>query len=184
MKLIVGLGNPGKEYEKTRHNAGFLTIDHYVYSNNLGNYSKHQFGEYIKSQEKNAIFAKPTTYMNLSGTFVYYLASYFKINIDDIIIIYDDISFEIGKFKIKKNGSSGGHNGIDDIIRNFKTTEIKRLKIGVFSPHESSMKHFVLSKFNNNELQKLEELFKTTDKIIESFLTKDFTKIQNEFNSK
>ncbi|ALV23346.1 hypothetical protein ASO20_01610 [Mycoplasma sp. (ex Biomphalaria glabrata)] len=184
MKLIVGLGNPGKEYEKTRHNVGFLAIDHYIETNNLGNYSKHQFGEYIKCQEKGAIFAKPTTYMNLSGTFVCYLAGYFKINVSDIFVIYDDISFEIGKFKLKQNGTSGGHNGIDDIIKNFKTTEIKRLKIGIYSPHQSSMKHFVLSKFRNDELEKLQKLFETTDRIIESFLAKDFTKIQNEFNSK
>ncbi len=132
MKLIVGLGNPEKKYENTRHNCGFRAIDFYAAKNNLVFKNKYNslYSEQIINNEK-VIFLKPQTYMNLSGNCVREYVNYYNINIEDILIIYDDYNFEVGSFKIKRDGSDGGHNGIKNIIENLKDKNIKRVRIGI-----------------------------------------------------
>ena len=123
MKLLVGLGNPGNEYKNTRHNVGFMVLDNWMNYHNY-KFDKKKFnGEYslIKYQNEDVIVLKPLSFMNLSGTVVLSFVNYFKINIDDILIVYDDKDIELGSVKLKKSGSCGGHNGIRNIIDNLKT---------------------------------------------------------------
>jgi PTH1 family peptidyl-tRNA hydrolase len=127
MKLIVGLGNPEKKYENTRHNCGFRAIDFYAAKNNLVFKNKYNslYSEQIINNEK-VIFVKPQTYMNLSGNAVRQFVKFYNLDIKDLLIIYDDVDFEIGTFKIKRGGSSGGHNGMNNIIDNLHTNDIQR----------------------------------------------------------
>lgn len=182
MKLIVGLGNPGKEYEKTRHNVGFMAVDNFSNSKSLIFKSKFNalYSETIINNEK-VILLKPQTFMNLSGDAVLEFKNYFKIKIDDILVLYDDINFEVGNFKIKKSGSSGGHNGINDIISKLKTENIKRIKIGI-SKNKYKLKDYVLSDFSVEDLKKLNKMFKITDNIIEDFSNIDFEKLMSKYN--
>ena len=136
MKLIVGLGNPGKEYEHTRHNMGYDVVD--LFASSLGfDIDKVGFkGLYTKVKyfNEDIILLKPTTYMNLSGDSIVLLKNYFKIDIEDIIIIYDDMDTKVGNIRLKIKGSSGGHNGIKSIIANLKTEEFKRIRVGIGKP--------------------------------------------------
>ena len=182
MKLIVGLGNPGKEYEKTRHNVGFMAVDAFSSSNNLIFKNKFNalYAETMVNNEK-VILLKPQTFMNISGDAVLEFKNYFYLNVDDILVIYDDINFEVGELKIKKSGSSGGHNGINDIINKLKTKNIKRVKIGI-SKNKFKLKDYVLSSFNSEELEKLNNIFKITNNIIEDFSNIDFEKLMSKYN--
>lgn len=182
MKLIVGLGNPGNNYEKTRHNVGFMAIDNFSHSRNLVFKKKFNalYSEFINNGEK-VILLKPQTYMNLSGDAVLKFKKYFDIDLEDILVIYDDISFEVGKLKIKKSGSSGGHNGINDIINKINSEDIKRVKIGI-SKNKISLKDYVLSDFSKKELEKLNNVFEITNNIIEDFLKIDFEKLMSKYN--
>ena len=138
MKLIVGLGNPGKEYENTRHNIGFNVIDLYLKKNNL-NLDKEKFnGKYLKTNINNeeVIFLEPQTYMNLSGDSVLKIMNFYKINIEDILIIQDDLDLDLGKIKLKEKSSSGGHNGIKDIEQKLGSNSFKRLKIGISNSNQ------------------------------------------------
>ena len=182
MKLIVGLGNPGKEYENTRHNSGFMVIDSYANKNNLEFKNKFNglYAEFNKNNEK-IFLLKPQTFMNLSGDSVLEFKNYYNIDNNDILIIYDDVNFEVGNFKLKKNGSSGGHNGINDVIQKLKTSEIKRLKIGI-SKNKFKLKDYVLSKFCSEELKKINNIFEITNNIIDDFITIDFEKLMSKYN--
>ena len=123
MKLIVGLGNPGEEYQNTRHNAGFMAIDNYIDGSNFKKKDNYMIVEKVINGEK-VLFVKPLTYMNDSGQAVRKVMDYYKINLEDILIIYDDMDFNVGTIKIKASGSSGGHNGIKSIIKCFESNNI------------------------------------------------------------
>lgn len=182
MKLIVGLGNPGKKYENTRHNIGFLIIDSFAKFRNLSFKEKFQ-GLYTEDQINNEkiILLKPQNYMNLSGSVVNKYKEYFGINIKDIFIIYDDINFELGSFKIKKTGSSGGHNGIKDIIECLKSEDIKRLKIGI-SKGRKELKKYVLSNFGIFEKNKVQNIIEISQNIIEEYINNDFESLMRKYN--
>ena len=125
MKMIVGLGNPGKEYENTRHNIGFMMIDEYARKYHITSFKTKFNGLYAKIYRNGEYFIllKPLSYMNLSGTVVKRFASFFKIKPEDILVIHDDLDLPVGKIKVKFKGSSGGHNGIQNIIDNLKTVK-------------------------------------------------------------
>lgn len=181
MKLIVGLGNPGKEYENTRHNIGFMVIDNYLKNEKF----KTKFnGMYLKKVINNeeVIFLKPLSYMNLSGEVVKKYVDYFKINLSDLLIISDDLDMPCFKIKLKYKGSSGGHNGIKNIIQNINTEEFKRLKIGISNNLNIDTKSYVLSKFNQEELEKLHKKFEITNNIINDFINLDFEKVMSKYN--
>ena len=120
MKLIVGLGNPGREYENTRHNIGFMMIDSYVQKKELGSFKEKDRGLFLKAKvgDEDVIFLKPLSYMNLSGEVVKRYVQFYKIEIMDILVISDDLDLEIGNFKLKSSGSSGGHNGLKNLKHN------------------------------------------------------------------
>ena len=154
MFLIVGLGNPGKEYDGTRHNIGFAAIDYIAdkYNIELNRIKfKGVFGEGLINGKK-VILLKPTTYMNLSGESIREVVNFYKISNEEIIVIYDDISLEVGRIRIREKGSHGGHNGIKSIIANLGTDVFPRVKIGVGAPKGNLVSH-VLGKFSDEEVE-------------------------------
>jgi PTH1 family peptidyl-tRNA hydrolase len=187
MKLIVGLGNPGSKYKNTRHNLGFMIIDYFLEKNNLILDKKKFNGCYLISNFNNEkyIIAKPQTYMNLSGEFLTKISSYYKIKPEDILVISDDKDQNLANFKLKNNGSSGGHNGIKNIILNLNTENFNRLKIGI-GPFlkEYNLINYVLGNFSLKELEILKEKFSLYLKIIEDYLKIDFKELQEKYNGK
>lgn len=182
MKLIVGLGNKGNEYNNTRHNVGFMVVDNYINKNNLTLKSKLDglYAETIINGEK-VIFLKPQNYINLSGDVINKYIKYFKIDIKDILVIHDDMDLEIGTFKIRYKGGSAGHNGLKNIEANLKTNEYKRIKIGI-SKNNIDKVDYVLGKFNSAELSKLNKVIDITYNIIEDFVSLSFENLMNKYN--
>ena len=182
MKLIVGLGNKGNEYNNTRHNVGFMVIDNYINKNNLTLKSKLDglYAETIINGEK-VIFLKPQNYINLSGDVISKYIKYFKIDIKDILVIHDDMDLEIGTFKIRYKGGSAGHNGLKNIESNLKTNEYKRIKIGI-SKNNIDKIDYVLGKFNSLELSKINKVIDITYNIIEDFVSLSFENLMNKYN--
>jgi len=172
MKLIIGLGNPGKKYSDTKHNAGFMAIDLFAQKNNLGNFSENKKlkSEILKSGE--LIIAKPLTFMNLSGEAVSLIKEYYKIDIKDIIVIYDDLDIEIGKVKSGIFESSAGHNGIKSVIEKLNSTEFMRIRIGIKNESIQNIpsEDIVLQKFMGNEIEKINTALSETVKEIEKYL--------------
>jgi len=161
MKLVVGLGNPGKEYENTKHNIGFIALDHFAEKQGIVINSK-KFdsltSELILNNEK-IILLKPQTYMNLSGQAVAKAVNFYKIPLENIIVLFDDLDLEPGTIRFRKNGSAGGHNGIKSIIENLSTAEFARIKIGIGRPKNKNLvTKYVLSKLTQAGLQKDIEL--------------------------
>lgn len=186
MKLIVGLGNPGSEYNNTRHNVGFMVMDFIAEQLDL-KYEKSKFGGlYIQGtfNGKKYILLKPQKYMNLSGKVIYDFVNYFKISLENILIIHDDLDLSIGRFKFKANGSSAGHNGLKDIEYYLKTRQYKRLKIGISNDKNMNTKNYVLGKFLVEERQKIDKIIQMTPSIFCDFLNIDFNKIMNKYNHK
>lgn len=182
MKLVVGLGNPGKQYEKTRHNCGFRAIDFYATKNNLT--FKNKFNSlYIENVVNNEkiILVKPQTFMNLSGSAVKKFVDFYNIDLEDLIIIYDDIDFKTGIFKIKRNGSSGGHNGVKNIIDNLKTEEIQRIRIGI-SKNEIPLIDYVLGKFSKEDNKIIDSILPIISDVIDDFSNKNIDKLMEKYN--
>lgn len=183
--LIVGLGNPGKEYALTRHNIGFMVIDELIRDLNLslrGGFN----GDYAVSDifNKRVYFLKPQTYMNLSGDSVSAIANYFKIETDNILVVHDDIDMEFGKFKLKKGGSSGGHNGIRSIITCLGSGDFIRAKCGIGKPEKRSGRNYVLSKFENDEMVLLSDFLRLAKDAIICYLKCGLKEAMNSFNNK
>lgn len=183
MKLIVGLGNPDKEYDKTRHNVGFMVIDNYLGSVNWSNKFNALYCEKVINGEK-IIFVKPLTYMNNSGNAVGEFVRYFNIDNKDILVIQDDLDLNVGDYKLKMHSSSGGHNGIKSIITSLGNQDFPRLKVGIGSGKKDEVIDYVLGKFSKSELEVLNELFNTFDKIINSFINEGIDKTMNVYNTK
>ena len=192
MKLIVGLGNPGKEYENTRHNMGFMFIDEYAKSKGVEINKKKFNGLYIDfinngGELLNAIgqaILKPQTYMNLSGESVRAFVDFFKIDIKDILIISDDLDMPIGKIKLRPTGSSGGHNGLKNIELHLSTQDYKRLKIGISHNKEVDTKDYVLGNISKENKQIIEDLKKIVNNLIDDFYKLDFDKLMAKYNHK
>ncbi len=183
MYLVVGLGNPGDEYKHTRHNVGFdvidLMADKYNVSVNRIKF-KGVYGEINICSEK-VILLKPSTYMNLSGESVREVVSFYKIPSENIIIIYDDISLNAGKLRIRSKGSAGGHNGIKSIISHMSSDIFPRIKIGVGQPEKSLIPH-VLGRFSKEDRILVEKAFEASIKAVEAIIAKGCTEAMNEFN--
>ncbi len=178
MKLIVGLGNHGKEYENTRHNIGFKVLDDYL---NDVHWNNNKYGLYYK--QLDVVFVKPNTYMNLSGVAVRYFLKYYKIDITNLLVIHDDMDINLGNFKLKKDGSSGGHNGINSIIENLNSNKFLRLKIGISRALYPDSVNYVLGNFSLNELNKIQEKSQIINNIIDDFISDDTPEIlMNKYN--
>lgn len=184
MKLVVGLGNPGKEYENTRHNIGFMMIDEIVKTYNLTGKEKMN-GLYYELNVKGekVYLLKPLSYMNLSGEVVRKYVDYFKINIEDILIINDDLDLPIGTHKLREKGSSGGHNGLKNIEQHLNTNNYKRLKIGISNNKNIDTKDYVLGRFSKEDMNELNNFIKIAPNVLEDFITLSFTNLMNKYNN-
>ena len=184
MKLIVGLGNKGIEYNNTRHNVGFMALDKLSeYLNIEINKNKFDglYGECIINNEK-IILLKPQKYMNLSGEVIKKYVDFFKIDINDILIINDDLDLPVGKIKIKFKGSSGGHNGLKNIEQNLNTDEYKRIKIGISNDKLLDTKDYVLGKFNKEDLEIIHQTIDKIPQIFDDFIKYSFDKVMSKYN--
>ena len=184
MKLIVGLGNPGKEYENTRHNIGFMAVDNYVKLHNLGDFKEKFNGLYLKYQldDEQVILVKPLSFMNLSGDVVRKYVDYFKIDINDILIIHDDLDMPVGKIKLKLGGSSGGHNGIKDISLKLGTEDYRKLKVGIANNKNMDTKDYVLGRFSKEEKVLIDSAITETGKIIDDYFKYPFNDLMSRYN--
>lgn len=183
MFLIVGLGNPGKEYEDTRHNIGFKVVDNIAKEYNIEiNRQKFKgtYGEGFIEGEK-VILLKPTTFMNLSGESVRAVADFYNLDNDKVLVIYDDISLEIGTLRIREKGSAGGHNGIKSIIAHLGSDIFPRIKVGVGQPDINLIK-YVLGKFTKEEMVILSESIQATTKATGEIIKNDIKTAMNQFN--
>ena len=186
MKLVVGLGNKGREYENTRHNMGFMLVDRYLQYRNITDKFKEKFNAiYIETTINNekVIFIKPMTYMNNSGIAVRAFVDFYKLNSEDILIISDDLDLDLGKFRLRRNGSSGGHNGLKSIISQLGTDNFKRLRIGI-SNDKDDVINYVLSKFSKKELNDIDTMFDTLVDVLDDYFVMDFTSLMSKYNRK
>lgn len=182
MKLIVGLGNPGREYKGTRHNVGFMVLDEYLGKVNWKNKMESEI--FIKEvNNEQIIFVKPLTYMNLSGLSVSKIINFYKIDIKDILIIQDDLDMSLGTYKIKRNSSSGGHNGIKSIISEVKSEGFARLKIGIDTSSPIPVDKYVLGKFSTAELNEISKNMNTFINIIDKFINTNIEETMAAFNN-
>ena len=185
--LIVGLGNPGLQYENTRHNAGFIAVDKLAEEFNFS-INKNKFealsGEFNLGDNRILVI-KPQTYMNNSGSAVSKTAAFYKIPADRIIVIQDDISLDIGKLRIRRKGSDGGQKGVRDIIELMGTDNIMRIKIGVGAkPHpDYDLAKWVLSKFPNESKEDLDNAVKKTVLAIKEIVLRGIDSAMNKYNN-
>ena len=188
MVIIVGLGNPGTEYEQTRHNAGFCAIDVLAEAYGISvTEKKHKalIGKGVIDGEK-VLLAKPQTYMNASGQSIRALLDYYKVDErSGLIVIYDDVSLDVGKLRIRKKGSPGGHNGIKSILIYLGHDEFTRIKIGVGErPKDGDLIHHVLGRFDAEDQKKMEESFGIVKEAVESILRDGADRAMNLFNGR
>lgn len=183
MYIIAGLGNPGKEYEHTRHNAGFLTVDYLAYKNNVS-LNKIKFkglcGEGIIGGNK-VLLLKPQTYMNLSGQSILDAVQFYKIDLENLIIIYDDVSIPLGRIRLRPSGSDGGHNGMKSIIYLLGQDNFPRVRVGIGGPKYDMVDH-VIGKFDNEEKGIITSVLKTAGDAAESILTEGMQTAMNKYN--
>jgi PTH1 family peptidyl-tRNA hydrolase len=186
MFLVAGLGNPGREYEKNRHNAGFLFLDYLKMVNSQESYKNKDNYHYLKTvyHGQETVFIKPQTYMNLSGRAVINALSFFKIPVENFIVVYDDTALPFGKIRIRESGSAGGHNGLRNIEAMLGTKDYKRIRIGVSAPeHPSELKNFVLGDFSSSDLGVLErDVFPVIDQSLNVIINKSIKEAMNQFN--
>lgn len=186
MKLIVGLGNPGVEYENTRHNVGFEYLDYICKKKNLL-FEKEKFNAkyvFTKVDGERVLLIKPLSYMNLSGTVVKKYVDYFKLLPEDVLVIHDDLDMPLGRTKIVFDSRSGGHNGIKDIEKNLKTRQYARLKIGISNNKDIETKDYVLGKFSNEDVKILNNVYEYLSNLIEDFCLISIERMMNKYNRK
>lgn len=186
--VIVGLGNPGKQYEKTPHNVGFMVLDAIAKENQIvfRLEQKHQamIGEGM-IQGKKCYLIKPLTYMNLSGISVKSFMDYYHLDIHELMICFDDMDLPLGKIRIRKSGSSGGHKGMKSIIEQLHTTDIYRIRIGIDKPEEGcSVVDYVLHKLSKKELTLLQETIDLAPRMIEDCVQNGIDHMMNIYNGK
>jgi len=190
LKIVIGLGNPGLKYEFTRHNIGFRIVD------SLAQDIETEFKK-VKSyyslisrgmiNNHKVMLVKPQTFMNLSGRAVSRLVSYYKIPLQDLLIVYDDLNLEFGQVRIRKKGSAGGHKGIESIMQYLHSEEIPRLRIGIGNPSVNfnfDSASYVLSNFNDDEEDKIKETIKLSTKAIKTVVEEGFEKAMRKYNKK
>jgi PTH1 family peptidyl-tRNA hydrolase len=190
LKVIVGLGNPGVQYRFTRHNIGFMVVD--CISESLGLKFKHIKSYYSliargRFDNKKILLVKPQTYMNLSGIAVKKITSYYKIPAQDILIVYDDFNLGFEQIRIRKRGSSGGHNGIESVIENLNSEAVPRIRIGIGqnqNNQEIQYSDYVLSQFTKSEKSKLTDLINRASDAVKTIITEGFDLAMRDYNAK
>ena len=186
MKVVIGLGNPGKKYEKTRHNIGFIAVDNLRKKMNISD-EREKFQALVSEKNidgEKVIFLKPQTFMNLSGNSVIEIVNFYKLDPKkDIIVIYDDMDLSFGDIRIREKGSSGGHNGIKSIISHIGE-EFIRIKCGIGAKEKDAIEH-VLGEFNQTEQKDLDEILeKINNCVIEMLSVQNLDRIMQKYNKK
>lgn len=187
MKVIIGLGNPGLRYSRTRHNLGFWVVDNLSHRWQIP-LKKHKFqakyGEGL-IHDQRVILVQPQTFMNRSGESVGDLVSFYQLELGDLLIVYDDLALHSGALRIKGSGSAGGHNGVANIINHLKTSEFPRLRVGIGEPPPFlSSSDYVLQGIDGGELKILEEACVTAADAVEMWLKTDLLSVMNHYNRK
>ena len=185
MKLIAALGNIGDKYKFTRHNAGFMIVDYWSVNSGFSFREENKLKSLytkIKFNDKDVVIIKPTTYMNLSGEAVSLVMNYYKIDVKDLLIIYDDINLDLGRLRFRANGSDGGHNGIKSIIQHVGTNKFDRLKFGIGPQPPIPSEAFVLQNFSKEQEVALKDTLKLANDAIQFYLQNGIEKAQNKFN--
>ncbi|CAI2631744.1 MAG: aminoacyl-tRNA hydrolase [Apilactobacillus sp.] len=185
MKMIVGLGNVGPQYKETRHNTGFMAIDAFAEKHGVElNTQKMEakIGTTTINGEK-VMLVEPLTFMNESGRSVGPLMKYFKLDLSDLIVIYDDMDLPVGKIRLRTHGSAGGHNGIKSLIAHLQTDKFNRIKVGTDHPTNESVVNYVLGQFTKDQRIDLDPALDRTVDAIEEFIDGvDFNKLENKYN--
>ncbi len=182
VKMVVGLGNPGKIYENTRHNIGFLFLDSYLEGAVFKSKFSALYCEKMVNHQK-VLFLKPQTFMNNSGQAVAAFANFYKIKPQDILVISDDLDLPLGTYRLRSHGSSGGHNGLKSIEENLKSRDYQRLRIGIAAPEcKTDTIDYVLGKLTSFEEKSLQSLKSTIFAILDDYPNTDFTELMNLYN--
>jgi PTH1 family peptidyl-tRNA hydrolase len=196
MKLIVGLGNPGSQYDETRHNIGFMVVDKLARELTMTavEWQKDAKNKALTAKAGDILLVKPLTFMNASGEAVKSLLSYYKLDVSDVWVIHDDIDLPLGKIRIREKGASGGHNGVDSIIKSLGSDAFIRFRLGigrgkdlpVKKLYDSQKRHniisLVLSRFGQNEIGNMKHLIKHGVEAVRTALDKGLDKAMNRFN--
>lgn len=187
LKLIVGLGNPGEEYENNRHNIGFVIVNELCKKMHVNNFKKKR--KYFITKKNDNLFLLPRTYMNLSGIAIRKAVKKYKIALNNLLIVLDDINLPLGKIRIRENGSSGGHNGLKSIIAELNSQEFPRVRMGVGAknqqeslPSDIPLRDFVLSDFTEEEINLLEKPISQSVELITHFLFQNYKKMSDMFS--
>ncbi len=185
MKIIVGLGNPGKEYAKTRHNTGFLVMDEILKKLNIELDKEKYEALYTiyKYQNEKIYFVKPMTYMNNSGKAVKAIMDYYKLNVDDLLVIYDDLDLPVGKIRLRESGSCGGQNGMRSIIDLLGNQNIKRIRVGIGKDPLIPTVDYVLGKVSPSDKKEYKKALDKASEAVIYYLDNDFNKTMSIFNS-
>ena len=185
MKMIVGLGNIGPQYNGTRHNTGFMVVDEFAKQHNIALTTRKmdaRYGTGIVNGEK-VLVVKPTTFMNESGRAVHPLMDYFKIDLDDIFVVHDDMDLPVGHIRLRDHGSAGGHNGIKSIIAHVSSKDFKRLRVGTGHPQKMSVVDYVLTKFTTEQQPLFNQSADKAVAALDDWLSGTaFTQLMNKYN--
>lgn len=189
MIWIAGLGNPGGKYEDTRHNVGFMAVDRMAEQWGIRWTSNARCRAYVGEGKtpsgESVVLLKPQTFMNLSGESIRAYMNYFKLPLEDFIVIYDDMDTEVGQLRLRYKGSAGGHNGIKSIIQHTGTQEFKRVRIGISRPPEGmDVVNYVLADFTKAELQKIDQVLDLTCEAMNMAATESYDKVMAKYNAK
>ncbi|MFC6207940.1 MULTISPECIES: aminoacyl-tRNA hydrolase [Levilactobacillus] len=185
MKMIVGLGNIGPQYDGTRHNTGFMVVDAFAKEHGIDLTTRKmdaKYGTGIVNGEK-VLVVKPTTFMNESGRAVHPLMQYFKIDLDDIMVVHDDMDLPVGRIRLRNHGSAGGHNGIKSIIAHVSDQKFKRLRVGIEHPQQHSVVDYVLGKFTKDQAPLFNQATDQAVAALDDWLSgTEFTQLMNQYN--
>jgi len=184
MKMIIGLGNPGIDYRKTRHNVGFMVIDELCAKHNIKLDQRKFKGQFAIARigKEKVLLLKPLTYMNNSGEAVSALAKYYDINIEDILVIFDDLDLPCGKLRLRVNGNSGGHKGIKSLITYLGSKEFKRIRIGIDKDPLILTMDYVLGKPTSGQKKLLKAAIEKAALAATDFIDIDFSLVMNKYN--
>lgn len=180
MKVVVGLGNPGKRYDRTRHNVGFAVVDGVAAGGRFQSRFQAEMAEVFEGERKVAL-VKPQTFMNLSGRCVREVVDFYQLPLSDLLVVCDDINLPLGKLRFRPRGTHGGHNGLRDIQNHLGTTEYGRLRIGVDSPGEDAVDH-VLGRFRPGEAPVIDEAIATAVMAVLNWVRDGIEKSMNQYN--
>ena len=182
--LIVGLGNPGRIYEKTRHNIGFQCVDYFAQTHGLSFGQKRAKADIAMGRVHGLplMLTKPQTYMNLSGTSVREIVRWYKVPLENVLVVYDDMDLPFGIIRIREQGTSGGHKGLQSIVTEIGTNSVPRLRVGIGRPELGDSVDHVLNNFNAEERKMLPDIYKTVSEAIDAVLQQGLTPAMNLFN--